>query len=244
MIRNVLLVGGLLYGVMGLGVQTSLAQEPHERIYIEDFEGYEAGDPPYHWKRPHKNDRTVLELPRTLTRDNDYFEIVEEDGQKRGRIFTRDDTEQVVRLNGDGYRWSLRTHPRLAWSWRAERLPEGAREDKARFNDTGAALYVTFGSRDWLGRPRTIKYTYSSTLPVGTTARYGALRLIVVSSALDAMGTWLHIERDVAADYERLFGHPPPDAPGYIMLWGDSDTTHGLSDVYFDDLVALPRDGS
>lgn len=143
---------------------------------------------------------------------------------------------QVVRLNGDGYDWNLDTHPRLAWQWKAKRLPEGAKEDKERTNDTGAAVYITFDSKDWLGRPRSIKYTYSSTLPVGTTAKYGPLRVLVVSSAADGLGEWLRVERDVEADYKRLFGKDEAPRPGFIMLWSDSDNTHGLADVYFDDI--------
>ena len=215
------------------------AQAADASILVEDFEGYAAGVPPYHWKRPHKKSRSVLDLPRVLDRDDSYFEIVEQGGSKRVRAYTRDESVQVVRLNGDGYQWDLRTHPRLSWQWRAERLPAGAREDKNKYNDAGGAVYVTFDSKDWLGRPRSIKYTYSSTLPVGTTVRYGALRVIVVASAVDGIGEWVRIERDVVADYRRLYRRDPPNRPLFIALWGDSDTTGGVSDVYFDDIELL-----
>ena len=214
------------------------AQVAEASILVEDFEGYAAGVPPYHWKRPHKKSRSVRDLPRVLDRDDDYFEIVELGGSKRARAYTSDESVQVVRLNGDGYQWDLRTHPRLTWQWRAERLPAGAREDKNKYNDVGGAVYVTFDSKDWLGRPRSIKYTYSSTLPVGTTVRYGALRVIVVASAADGIGDWIRIERDVVADYRRLYRRDPP-IPVFIALWGDSDTTGGVSDVFFDDIELL-----
>ncbi len=142
------------------------AQAADVSILVEDFEGYAAGEPPYHWKRPHKKSRSVLDLPRVLDRDDD--------------------------------------------------------------------------SKDWLGRPRSIKYTYSSTLPVGTTASYGALRVIVVASAADGLGDWIRIERDVVADYRRVFRKDPPTVPVLITLWGDSDNTGGVSDVYFDDIALLP----
>ncbi len=232
-------LSALLIGEVG-GGNGARAQAPDGRIVVEDFERYELGVPPYGWKRPHKRSRSLLELPRVLERDDDYFEIVRVDGGKRVRAYTKDETVQVVRLNGDGYRWNLRTHPRLAWEWRAVRLPAGAREDREALNDAGAALYVTFDSMDWLGRPRTIKYTYSSTLPLGTTASYGALRVLVVSSGADGYGAWQRIERDVAADYRRLFDRAPPDEPGFLMLWSDSDNTHDISDVYFDNIELLP----
>ena len=234
-------VGGLsvlLLGALG-GSGEAAEQAVAESIVVEDFEGYAPGVPPYHWKRPHRKSRSMLDLPRVLDRDDSYFEIVEQGGSKRARAYTRDKSVQIVRLNGDGYQWDLRTHPRLTWQWRAERLPAGAHEDKDKYNDVGGAVYVTFDSKDWLGRPRSIKYTYSSTLPVGTTVRYGALRVIVVASAADGIGDWIRIERDVVADYRRLYRRDPPNLPVFIALWGDSDTTGGVSDVYFDDIELL-----
>ncbi len=240
--RNKLwLVGGLsvlLLGALGEPGEAA-AQAAAESIVVEDFEGYAPGVPPYHWKILHRKSRSVEDLPRVLDRDDDYFEIVEQGGSKRARAYTSDESVQIVRLNGDGYQWDLRTHPRLTWQWRAERLPEGAHEDKNKYNDTGGAVYVTFDSKDWLGRPRIIKYTYSSTLPVGTTVKYGALRVIVVASAADGIGDWIRIERDVVADYRRVFRKDPPNLPVFIALWGDSDTTGGVSDVFFDDIELL-----
>ncbi|MFB3133320.1 MAG: hypothetical protein ACE10K_12435 [Rhodothermales bacterium] len=46
------------------------AQAADASILVEDFEGYAAGVPPYHWKRPHKKSRSVLDLPRVLDRDD------------------------------------------------------------------------------------------------------------------------------------------------------------------------------
>jgi len=226
------------------GTDGAQAQGSQRPIIIDNFESYTAGVQPYHWKRPHKRSRSLLDLEPALERDDDYFEVVSDAGNKRVRAYTKNESVQIVRLNGDGYRWDLRTHPRLTWAWRAMQLPRGAREDGEQYNDTGAALYVTFG-KDWLGRPRSIKYTYSSTLPVGTTAKFGPLWVIVVASGADGLGDWVRIERNVVADYERLFDRNPPDEPVSIMLWGDSDNTGGISDVYFDDIELLPaRSGS
>jgi hypothetical protein len=238
--RNVCWLTVFLSALLAGGPGETAAQTAAAPLLIEDFDGYEAGVPPYHWKLPHKKSRTLQDLPRVLDRDVDYFEIVEQGGSKRVRAYTKDESTQIMRLNGDGYQWDLRTHPRLSWQWQARQLPAGAREDKSKYNDAGAALYVTFDSKDWLGRPRSIKYTYSSTLPVGTTARYGALRVIVAASGADGYGDWVRVERDVLADYQRLFDREPPDLPAAIMLWGDSDDTDGVSDVLFDNIEALP----
>ena len=237
-LRGVVVIGLLLLGT-ALWTGEARAQAAG-RIVIDDFEGYVTGVQPHRWKRPHKKSRSVIDIQPALERDDDYFEIVQ-DGSKAARAYTRDESVQIVRLNGDGYQWDLATHPRLAWRWKAVALPEGAREDTDKYNDTGGAVYVTFDSKDWLGRPRSIKYTYSSTLPVGTTASYGPLRVLVVSSGADGIGRWMRIERDVAADFKRLFGRDEAPPPGFITLWGDTDNTDGISDVYFDDIELLSR---
>ncbi len=65
-------VGGLsvlLLGALG-GPGEAAEQATVESIVVEDFEGYAAGVPPYHWKRPHKKSRSVLDLPCVLDRDD------------------------------------------------------------------------------------------------------------------------------------------------------------------------------
>ena len=156
-----------LFLAWAVGGNGAHGQAAEARILVENFEAYEAGMQPYHWKRPHKKSRSLLDLPRQLDRDDDYFEIVAEGGRKSARAYTRDESVQVVRLNGDGYQWDLSTHPTLQWDWRANALPEGGDETRNNLNDTGGAVYVVFAMNRLLG-PKQIKYTYSSTLPVGT----------------------------------------------------------------------------
>ena len=207
-----------------------------QRIVVEDF-SYE-GAVPTKWRILNRREESAEPLPSVVTRDEDYVEVVTLNGQRVLRVYTRDETVQVARINGDaGFDWNTREHPQLSWRWRAHRLPEGARESRNSRNDTGGALYVSFNCNDWLRRPCVIKYTYSSSLPVGSTARYGMLRVLVVSSAQQGIGSWRTIERNVRQDYRNLFGKEAPSRPLFIMVWGDSDTTHGVSDVYFDSIV-------
>ena len=170
--------------------------------------------------------------------DREQFVIVRERGNKALRAYTQGESQRVSLVNGQGgFTWNLFTHPRIRWDWRALKLPKGASE--RRKNDTGAAFYVTFG-KDWLGRPRSIKYTYSSTLPVGTVIRFGALRVIVAASGAEGYGEWMTIERNVVADYERVFGKTPNDQPSLITLWSDSNDTESVAEVDFDNIMLLP----
>ena len=216
-----------------LAAQSSIS----DQVTLEDFEAYEHEMAPTRWKRPHKRSRSLLDLPDRLERDQDYVEVFEEGGNKVLRVYTKDDSEQIVLVNGASYNWDLTAHPVLSWRWKAKRLPAGAREDSSSRNDSGAALYVTFDSKDWLGRPRTIKYVYSTILPEGQKESYGSLKILVVSSGLNKINQWTTIERNVRADYEVLFGREAPARPAYIMIWSDSDNTGDTSEVFFDDIT-------
>ncbi len=211
-------------------------------LVIEDFEGYAMDGLPSSWRIPDKRSRMMRVLPADHAKPNDYVKVVTGEGGKILRAYTQGESVQIALPRGDGLEWNVDQFPRLRWRWRADQLPEGAKEDHRNLNDTGAALYVAFDCDDWLRRPCTIKYTYSSTLPRGSLARYGKLQVLVVSSALEPKGRWIEIERNVARDYEMFFGRPPPPSPLYIMVWSDSDNTGGAADVYFDDIVVLSEE--
>lgn len=202
-----------------------------ERLVIEDFRGHRMGSVPGTWK--------VLEGRRlTAATEREWdesrsFTVMQEGNRRFVRALTHNRASRIILPNDDA--WSLETHPNLMWEWRAAVLPEGARED--RVNDTGGALYVTF-DMDWLGRPRSIKYTYSSSLPVGTVVSFGRLKVIVASSAVDGIGDWKKIERDVVADFRSVFRGDPPDRPLSIALWSDTDDTGGRAQVDFANIVA------
>lgn len=230
MTKYIALCASLL--LLGMPTQ-SVAQSP--TVVLESFETYDMGAAPQKWKRPHKKSRSILDLPAKFEKDQDFVEVIADGSNKVLRVFSQSDSEQIVLMNGDSYNWDLPTHPKLAWKWKALQLPEGAREDKSKRNDSGAALYVVFKEKDWLGRPNTLKYVYSSSLPLEKVAKHGALKVVVVSNMQSSMNEWISIERNVIADYRRLFGKNPSN-PLYIMIWSDSDNTKKTADVYFDDI--------
>ena len=207
------------------------------QIIIEDFESYNEGKTPERWKIAHKKSRSIIDLPDQLERDRDYVEVLSEGRNKVLKVYAADESEQIVLLNGSAFEWDVQTHPTLSWKWKALQLPAGAREDDSSKNDSGGALYVTFNSKDWLGRPRTIKYVYSSSLPRESIAKYGVLRVIVASSGTEGINNWIEVKRNVLEDYRKVFGKYPSDQPGYLMVWSDSDNTNDVAEIYFDDIV-------
>lgn len=215
------------------------SQDSTQRIVVDDFEQYESGALPSEWKFLRKRKLRTLK-PEYMNEKEEFFVV--EDGQNKFlRVYTEGEAQRITMGNeDDGFAWNTRTHPTLQWDWRALRLPEKAREDKGKLNDTGVALYVTFSS-DIFGRPKSIKYTYSSTLPVGTVVSYGRLKVIVVSSAQDGIGEWITVTRDIMADYRKVFRGRAPKKPLSITLWSDTDNTDGFGEADFDNIAFLPE---
>lgn len=230
-----------LLTVIVLSAAVVSAQAQQERVIVEDFEGVPVGEVPENWGYAER-DGSLTPMEEKMGEDVRFY-VVAEEGEKmlRGESDGRS-LRMSLPANGEhgGIRWDLEAYPRLRWSWRAHELPEGAREDRSGLNDTGAAIYVTFET-NWLGLPRSIKYTYSSTLPVGTVVEFTGLRVIVVSSgAGGSSGRWLTVERDVVQDYKNVFGRSAPEVPIGISLWTDSTETDTSSKVDFGTIELRP----
>ena len=221
----------------GLAQPVEQPRDGAARVVVDDFEGYVQGGLPERWQ--FIQGRTLVPVSREVMSEQEQFYVEAEGGNKFVRARVTDQAHRIVFASSEGLDWNLETHPHLRWRWRAVELPPGAREDQERLNDSGAAVYVYF-DRDWLGRPRTLKYTYSATLPVGTEVSYGALKVIVVASgAAEGTGRWVTVKRNVRADYERLFDRTPPSRPPLLALWSDSDNTNSTAVADFDDITLL-----
>ncbi|MFB6273715.1 MAG: DUF3047 domain-containing protein [Salinibacter sp.] len=215
------------------GVSSVRAQSAH---VVENFEKYATGSTPSQWIRV--DSRDDVRPAEEALEPGEKFEVLKENGNKFVRLYTNGEYIRFSQRNGKEFEWNLETHPRLQWRWRALTLPKGASERGK--NDTAGAVYVTFG-KDWLGRPKSIKYTYSSSLPVGTVVSFGPLKVIVVDSGAEPrQGTWQVVQRNVVNDYRQVFGSNPPDRPVSITISGDSDTTGSTSKVDIDDIKLLP----
>jgi hypothetical protein len=222
----------------GLGSLNAHAQEgtAFSTRVVDDFERYEVNSIPNRWLRV--NSRNDVRPAEDALKSGERFEVLEEDGNQFVRLYTNGEYIRFSLRNGKEFDWNLNTYPRLRWQWRALTLPEGASEKGK--NDTGGAVYVTFG-KDWLGRPKSIKYTYSSSLPTGTVVSFGPLKVIVADSKQEPrMGECKTETRHVINDYRQVFGGDPPDRPVSITISGDSDTTGDESKVDIDDITLLP----
>ena len=227
----------LLAGLLALfpGTQTAYAQSS-SAFLIDDFESYETGMVPSDWKYITR-DKEVGPL-RPKMKETQHFRVAAEGGNQFLRARTKNNAFRITQRNGEEFDWDLSEQPYLQWEWRANRLPEDASEKGE--NDTGGAVYVTYGE-DWLGRPKSIKYTYSSTLPVGTTVDFGPLTALVVASGAEGAGSWKTETRNVAQDIRNVVGDDAPKRPVSITIWSDTDSTGGIAEVDFDDLRLLAQ---
>lgn len=73
----------------------------------------------------------------------------------------------------------------------------------------------------------TLMYVWSNQLPVGTVVhnrRTDRIRKLVIESGPAGTNRWLDYERDIRADYERVFGEPPGTLQA-VALMSDTDNT-------------------
>jgi hypothetical protein len=132
----------------------------------------------------------------------------------------------------------LRAFPRLSWIWRADTLPAGGDFRSASKDDQAAQLYVAFS------RTRVIGYVWDSTAPAQTQGDaqgippFARVRILVLRSGAAEAGKWLTEERDVVADYRRLFGEDPPSFQAIgIRLYINSQHTSSEAACAFADIA-------
>jgi len=143
---------------------------------------------------------------------------------------------------------SLEEFPILTWSWKVERLPADADVRQAGRDDQAAQVYVVFPR--WPA-PRTqsevIGYVWDTTAPVGTTLpsrKASNVKIVVVESGPARLGAWQRQRRNVATDYEKLFGRRAPRV-GTIAVMIDSNDTGSDAEATIGDLTfvrAAPKE--
>ena len=132
--------------------------------------------------------------------------------------------------NGHQIGFGLSADPeRLPWfrfSWRLVTLPLGGDERRKETNDSALGVYVIFAGMDI--PPKTIKYVWSTTLPVGTTTESpltSRVKIVVLRSGPGQAGRWEAEEVNVFDDFRRLFKTTAVPKVKGIGVLTDSDNT-------------------
>lgn len=152
--------------------------------------------------------------------------------------------------SASGLYWPLdldaRVYRRLEWRWKIERVLEKADARTRAGDDYPARVYVAFRfdpatATTWerlrygaikliYGRyppKHVVNYVWDNRLPAGTSldnAYTDRAKMIVVQSGRARVGEWVTEERDVYADYRRLFAVDPPPIAGVAVMTDTDDT--------------------
>lgn len=155
-----------------------------------------------------------------------------------------------------------RAHPLLRFSWRVQQVPPQARVDAAESDDAPARVVIAFGGDEARLSVRerlfydqvelftgqrlpfaTLMYVWDGALDHGAVVhnhRTSRIRYVTVQSGAAQAGRWLHYERDVVADYQRVYG----ESPGPVLSVGvltDSDALKHEAQAWYGDITLGPR---
>ena len=205
--------------------------DQRKSITIEAFDDSAPGGFPLTWKAWRGDDN----LARSL------YTIREEKDNRY--LHAADDGSSIIILKQVS-EWDANEYPVLSWRWRATVLPEGGDERIRSKNDSSVAVYVVL-DQNFIGVPKTLKYVWSTTVPVGTHYRregIGRPHVIVLETGKEKLGQWVEESVDVHADYVRIFGKKPPRKAVGIGILTDGNATGTDSKGDYDDFVVHRRD--
>lgn len=106
-----------------------------------------------------------------------------------------------------------REAPFLTWKWLVKKLPPGADFRHAKSDDQAAQVLVAFSDRHILS------YIWDTSAPQGTMESASSLPLVHIEAIVCRSGAadlhrWLSESHNLAADYEKAFGHAAPHVKG------------------------------
>ncbi|MDY6954713.1 MAG: DUF3047 domain-containing protein [Thermodesulfobacteriota bacterium] len=167
-------------------------------------------------------------------------------------LIARLDQTQVLRAESHGHASGLvkntpvdlRKYPFLNWSWRIENRLDKRDEQSKSGDDYAARIYIVV-SRGWLfWKTKAISYVWANTSPKGHVwpNAFGGKNAMMVAlrSADDETGTWHFEKRNVAADFQELFGEEIQTIDA-VALMTDTDNSKGKVTAFYGDIYFSAR---
>lgn len=178
------------------------------------------------WHSKKKNPETVYTIKKDSTRSNFLCARSEQD-----------DNFLIKKITVD-----LVEFPYLHWSWRAHTLPKNGDESIKKKCDVTACVNVVLKASKW--RPRTIKYSWSSTLAEGTITKSpfamwpSRCDIVVVQSGEEKLGQWVEEKVNVLEDYKQFYNKENPKSViiEAFVIMTDSDNTGTPSAADYDNI--------
>lgn len=196
-------------------------------LILEDFESSPVGRLPVGW----------------AWRDGDAnkdkpYRVREEDGNRY--LEARDEGQSVILAKE--IRWDLDEYPYISFRWRVHRIPEGGDERTEDRVDSAAGVYVTIKKVAFGRIPESVKYVWSSTLPVGAATRRGGIGRpwqVVIGSGKEGLGEWHTYVFDLRDAYRKTFGGNPGSKAQGVGVLSDANSTHSQAYADYDDFRVL-----
>jgi len=133
-------------------------------------------------------------------------------------------------------------YPYLNWKWRAKTLPLNGDESQKSTCDIAASVIVVLRASKW--RPRSIKYTWSTTLPKSTICKSpfaiwpSRTDIIVMQSGDEKLNEWTSEKVNVLDHYKTFYNKKNVKSKKVeaFVIMTDSDNTKSLSEADYDDI--------
>jgi hypothetical protein len=126
----------------------------------------------------------------------------------------------------------------LSWSWKiGGTIAKGDEKSKAG-DDYAARVYVVFPGR-FFWQTRAINYIWANRLPKGesiSNAFSSHTKMVAVESGPAKAGQWVTEQRDILADYHRLFGNEPGEL-GAVAIMTDTDNTGSEAIAWYGEIT-------
>jgi hypothetical protein len=121
--------------------------------------------------------------------------------------------------------------PYLTWRWKVTQLPAGGDFRHSTTDDQAAQILVAFEDN------HVLTYIWDTSAPKGAAAQSAPFPFVHIFAYVCESGTgdlnrWTPESRNVAADYERAFGHPATHVKG-LRLQINSQHTGTTAESYF-----------
>ncbi len=117
---------------------------------------------------------------------------------------------------------------KLRWRWRIDGVADGGSERDLKKFDHAARVFVAFDT--FIGPPRTLNYLWADAEPVGAVLAHpksDRAQIFVLESGNAKAGQWVSEERDVTADWKRVFPDKPMPKIVGLGVMTDSDSLGG-----------------
>ena len=135
---------------------------------------------------------------------------------------------------GNEREFDITAYRRLRWEWRVTQLPRGGDVRVKAKDDQAGSLCVLFDPQPF--GFKSICYVWENAGPIDTpitsTRSEDARYLILHTGTQKPFGEWVAQERDVLADYRRLFDADPEDK-AIVGISIDANDTRSSAEAYY-----------